>query len=46
MPLEEHDTTIDDFRRDVESIYNVWLVDNSPEFIELIGAQGGNKRTG
>src|SRR6266516_2944180 len=29
MPLEERNTTIDDFRRDVQSIYNVWLVDNA-----------------
>ncbi len=29
MPLEERDTTIDDFRRDVQSISNVWLVDNA-----------------
>ncbi len=29
MPLEERDTTIDDFRRDVQSIYSVWLVDNA-----------------
>jgi hypothetical protein len=29
MPLEERDTTIDDFRRDVQSIYNVWLIDNA-----------------
>ena len=28
MPLEERDTTIDDFRRDVQNTYSVWLVDN------------------
>jgi hypothetical protein len=39
-------TTIDDFRRDVQSISNMWLVENSPEFIELICAQGRNERTG
>jgi uncharacterized protein len=27
MPLEERDSTIDDFRRDVENIYSVWVVD-------------------
>ena len=46
MSREERDSTIDDFRRDVESISNIWLVENSPEFIELIGAQGRNERTG
>lgn len=29
MPLEERDTTIDDFRLDVQNIYSVWLVDNA-----------------
>ena len=29
MPLEERDSTIDDFRRDVQNIYSVWLVDNA-----------------
>lgn len=29
MPVEERDTTINDFRRDVQNIYNVWLVDNA-----------------
>lgn len=28
MPLEERDTTIDDFRRDVQNTYSVWLIDN------------------
>ncbi len=29
MPLEERDTTIDDFRRDVQNTYSVWVVDNA-----------------
>ncbi len=29
MPLEERNATIDDFRRDVRSIYSEWLVDNT-----------------
>ena len=29
MPLEERNTTIDDFRRDVRSSYSVWVVDNA-----------------
>lgn len=29
MPIEERDTTINDFRRDVQNIYSVWLVDNA-----------------
>ena len=29
MPVEERDTTIDDFRRDVQNFYSVWLVDNA-----------------
>ena len=29
MPLEERDSTIDDFRRDVQNTYSVWLVDNA-----------------
>ena len=29
MPREERDTTIDDFRRDVQNAYNVWVVDDS-----------------
>jgi len=29
MPLEERDSTIDDFRRDVQNAYSVWLVDNA-----------------
>ena len=28
MPLEERDTTIDDFRRDVQNTYSVWGVEN------------------
>jgi predicted nucleic acid-binding protein len=32
MPLEERDTTIEDFRRDVLNTYSVWLVDN-PLFV-------------
>jgi len=28
MPLEERDATIDDFRRDVQNTYSVWLIDN------------------
>lgn len=27
MPLEERDSTIDDFRRDVKNTYSVWVVD-------------------
>ena len=29
MPLEERNSTIDDFRRDVENTYNVWVVDTT-----------------
>ncbi len=29
MPREERDTTIEDFRRDVQNTYSVWLVDNA-----------------
>lgn len=29
MPVEERDSTIDDFRRDVENIYSVWVVDTT-----------------
>jgi predicted nucleic acid-binding protein len=29
MPLEERNTTIDDFRRDVRSSYSAWVVDNA-----------------
>ncbi len=29
MPLEERNTIIDDFRRDVRSSYGVWVVDNA-----------------
>ena len=29
MPFEERDATIDDFRRDIETIYNVWFVDKA-----------------
>jgi uncharacterized protein len=29
MPLEERDTIIDDFRRDVQNAYGVWVVDDS-----------------
>ena len=29
MPHEERDTIIDDFRRDVQNAYNVWVVDDS-----------------
>ena len=28
MPVEERDTTIDDFRRDIQNAYSAWLVDN------------------
>jgi uncharacterized protein len=28
MPLEERNSTIEDFRRDVRSAYSIWLVDN------------------
>jgi predicted nucleic acid-binding protein len=28
MPLEERNTTIDDFRRDVRSFYSAWVIDN------------------
>ncbi len=29
MPLNERDSTIDDFRRDVQQTYSVWLVDKA-----------------
>ncbi len=29
MPREERDSTIDDFRRDVQNTYSVWVVDNA-----------------
>lgn len=29
MSFEERDSTIDDFRRDVQIIYNVWVVENA-----------------
>ena len=29
MPLEERNSTIDDFRRDVRSSYSTWVVDNA-----------------
>ncbi len=29
MPLEERDSTIDDFRRDVQNTYSVWVIDNA-----------------
>lgn len=29
MPFDERDSSIDDFRRDVQNTYKVWLVDNS-----------------
>ena len=29
MPLEERNTTIDDFRRDVRSSYSTWVVDSA-----------------
>src|SRR5947209_15742193 len=29
MPLDERDSTIDDFRRDVQNTYSVWLVDTA-----------------
>lgn len=40
MPIEERDTIIADFRRDVQSIYSVWLVDNA-----LYAAAGNLCRT-
>jgi len=30
MPREERDSTIDDFRRDIQNAYNVWVVDAAP----------------
>lgn len=29
MPLEERDSTIEDFRRDVQNIYSVWVVNTT-----------------
>jgi predicted nucleic acid-binding protein len=29
MPRQERDNTIDDFRRDVQNAYSVWVVDNA-----------------
>ena len=29
MPLDERDSTSDDFRRDVQNTYSVWLIDNA-----------------
>lgn len=29
MPREERDSTIDDFRRDAQNTYSVWVVDDS-----------------
>ncbi len=29
MPREERDATIDDFRRDVQNAYGVWVVDHA-----------------
>ncbi len=33
MPREERDSTIDDFRRDAQNTYSVWVVDDSLHLI-------------